>query len=148
VVSGPLLRLVGFSRNLAPYLPCKYARCSASRANSSFYKTVARLQTHAHAAASCPRFFPTGCYLHVFIGAASGRGSFALGLPAASWHPDEAAPLGGMGGAKQPHRRLALSMLGRAAPARCRYEIKDFHGTLLSSWPLNWSILKRGLDFR
>jgi hypothetical protein len=32
-----------------------------------------------------------------------------LWLPAASRHPDEAASLGGMGGAKQPHRRLALS---------------------------------------
>jgi hypothetical protein len=36
---------------------------------------------------------------------------------------------------KQPHRRLALS---EPLQHGVRNEIKDFHGALLSSWPLNW----------
>jgi hypothetical protein len=61
--------------------------------------------------------FPTGSLMS-FIGTAGPRGSFALGLPAAR-HPDEAAPLSGVEGAKQPHRRLALNYARRASPAQC-----------------------------
>jgi hypothetical protein len=38
-------------------------------------------------------------------------------------------------------------LLGRASPARRRHEIKDFHGTLLSSWPPQLGHLENGFGF-
>ena len=53
-------------------------------------------------------------------------------LLAASWHPDEAAPVGGWGGAKQPHRRLAPSYARRGSPAQCPARDQRFpRGTIV-----------------
>ena len=86
-----------------------------------------------------------------FIGAASRRRSFTLGLPTASWHPNEAAPLEGGGSEAASSKARAVLCSGEPLQHGARHEIKDFLGALsssrpLSSWPLNWGTLKAGIS--
>ena len=67
----------------------------------------------------------------------------------ARWHSDEAAPLEGVGGAKQPHRRVALSYargsLSSTVPGM-RSKISTEH--YCPHGHPNWETLKTGLDFQ
>jgi len=48
------------------------------------------------------------------------------------WHPDEAAPLGGVGGEAASSKARAVLCSGKPLQHGAPNEIKDFHGALLS----------------
>ena len=66
----------------------------------------------------------------------------------ARWHSDEAAPLEGVGGSEAASSKArAVLCSGEPLQHGARHEIKDFHGTLLSSWPPQLGQLENGFGF-
>jgi hypothetical protein len=65
----------------------------------------------------------------------------------ARWHSDEAAPLGGWGSEAASSKARAVLCSGEPLQHGARHEIKDFHGTLLSSWPPQLGHLENAFGF-